>query len=181
MGGAVFVSTRDNTTHAVVEDDAKVYSGADGGFNMKAEEAMLVVNLAQSGASGGDYVLAGSVAVTNQDSDTLVQLGSTAARHGPRRAALCRRPDDERQLGGRHRRGESLGVGFSIAINEFDRKTRAVIGDPDARDRRFTRGGNYHRRHRQGRRPRQGGRRSVGFLHRGCGRRPRRRMAAVSR
>ncbi|MCB1998993.1 MAG: LEPR-XLL domain-containing protein, partial [Rhodoferax sp.] len=131
-GGAVFVSTRNNTTHAIIEDGAAVYSGADGGFNMKAEEAMLNVNLVQSGASGGDFVLAGSIATTVHHSDTLVQLGATTRVTG--RDARLYAGDLTTNVNwvGGIATGETLGIGFSIAVNEFNRKTRAIIGDPDA-------------------------------------------------
>ena len=100
---------------------------------MKAEEAILNVNLVQAGASGGDFVLAGSVATTILNSNTLVRLGSTARVTG--RDARLYAGDLATNVNwvGGIASGESLGVGFSIAVNEFDRTTRAIIGDdPDA-------------------------------------------------
>ena len=60
-----------------MQDGANVYSGSDGGFNMKAEEALFQIDLVQSGASGGKFAIAGSVAYIGQTSDTLVRLGAT--------------------------------------------------------------------------------------------------------
>lgn len=40
VGGALFVRQLTNKTHAIVADGAEIYSGADGGFNVKADEAI---------------------------------------------------------------------------------------------------------------------------------------------
>ena len=78
VGGAIFVMLLDNVTHSVVEDGAAIYSGPDGGFNMKADEAIFNLALAQAGADGGKFAIAGTVVYTEQVSDTLAQLGSGA-------------------------------------------------------------------------------------------------------
>ena len=134
MGGAFFITVQDNTTHAVVEDGAQIYSGADGGFNMKAEEAIFAINLTQAGASSGKLAIAGSVAYVGLTSDTLAQLGSGAVVTG--RDARIYAGDLESQINwvGGIAKGDNVGVGIAVAINNFDRKTRAVIGDPDTRD-----------------------------------------------
>ena len=125
-----YISVQDNTTHAIVEDGAKVYSGFDGGFNMKAEEAMFHIDLVQSGASGGKFAIAGSVAYVGQDSDTLVQLGATARVTG--RDARLYAGDLTTQVTwvGGIAKGEGLGVGISVAINDLDRTTRRSSAIP---------------------------------------------------
>src|SRR5262249_47490836 len=40
VGGAIFLMFIHNTTHSTVESGVHIYSGADGGFNMKADEAI---------------------------------------------------------------------------------------------------------------------------------------------
>ena len=101
---------------------------------MKAEEASFVVNLVQSGASGGEYVLAGSVSVSHHDSDTLALLGNTA--HVTGRNARIYAGDLATNVNwvGGVAVGESLGIGLSVAVNEINRTTRAIIGEPDAND-----------------------------------------------
>ena len=51
VGGALFVMLIDNTTHSTVEDGAQIYSGMDGTFNMKADEAIFNIDLGQAGAT----------------------------------------------------------------------------------------------------------------------------------
>jgi hypothetical protein len=134
FGGAFYISVQNNTTHAIVQDGAKIYSGFDGGFNMKAEEALFHIDLVQSGASGGKFAIAGSIAYIGQTSDTLVQVGHTAEITG--RDARLYAGDLTTQITwvGGIAKGEGLGLGISVAINNLDRKTRAVIGDPDTAD-----------------------------------------------
>ena len=81
-GGAIFISVQDNVTHAIVEDGVAIYSGGDGGFSLKAVEAQLNVNLAQSAAAGGDLAIGGSVLYSGQTSNTLARLGSSASVKG---------------------------------------------------------------------------------------------------
>ena len=134
FGGAFYISVQNNTTHAIVQDGAQIYSGFDGGFNMKAEEALFHIDLVQSGASGGKFAIAGSIAYIGQTSDTLVQIGHTAQITG--RDARLYAGDLTTQITwvGGIAKGEGLGLGISVAINNLDRKTRAVIGNPDTVD-----------------------------------------------
>jgi hypothetical protein len=53
VGGSVFVHVLDNTTHAIIEPGALVHSGAERGFNLKAEEAIFKGSFTQAGASAG--------------------------------------------------------------------------------------------------------------------------------
>ena len=131
MGGAFYVTVQNNTTHAIVEDGAKIYSGGDGGFNLKAEEAIFEINLTQAGASAGKLAIGGSVAYVGVTNDTLAQLGSEAIVTG--RDVRMSATDFESQINwvGGVAMGENVGVGIAVAINNLNRKTRAVIGDPD--------------------------------------------------
>ena len=49
---------------------------------MKAEEALLNVNLAQAWAKGGGFAIGGTLIYAGQTSDTLAQLGSEAVVTG---------------------------------------------------------------------------------------------------
>ncbi|MBW8892489.1 MAG: hypothetical protein JF617_10165, partial [Burkholderiales bacterium] len=131
-GGAIFISVQHNTTHAIIEDGAKVYSGADGGLDIKAKEAILNVNLAQSFAKGKTFAIGGTVLYAGQTSDTLAQLGSEAEVTGRNVEITADDQTTTATWAGGIAKGESVGVGISVAVNDIDRKTRAVIGDPDA-------------------------------------------------
>lgn len=131
MGGACFITVQNNTTHAIVEDEVKIYSGGDGGFNIKAAEAIFEINLTQAGASAGKLAIGGSVAYVGVTNDTLAQLGSETIVTG--RDVRISATDFESQINwvGGVAKGENVGVGIAVAINQLDRKTRSVIGDPD--------------------------------------------------
>jgi hypothetical protein len=66
LGGAIFVSLLDNTTTALVEDGVAIYSGSSGGFNMKAEEAIVYFGFSQAGAQSDTYAIGGTVAYFEQ-------------------------------------------------------------------------------------------------------------------
>jgi hypothetical protein len=127
-GGALFVGVQDNTTKAIVEDGAAVASGDDGGFNMKAEQAQLNVQMAQSAAKGGDFGIAGSVLYNGQTSHTLAQLGAAALVSGREARLYAGNLDTTVTLAGGVAKGEALGVGISVGINNVDRTTLALIG-----------------------------------------------------
>ncbi len=131
MGGAFYVTVQQNTTHAIVEDGAKVYSGGDGGFHISAGQAVFAINLTQAGASAGKLAIGGSVAYVGVTNDTLARLGSTAVVTG--RDVRVTASDFECQINwvGGVAKGENVGVGIAVAINNFHRDTRAVIGDPE--------------------------------------------------
>ena len=134
VGGPFYIFVQNNTTHAIVEDGAKIYSGSDGGFNMKAEEAIFHIDLVQSGATGGEFAIAGSVAYIGQDSDTLVRLGATRSSTGRDVRLYAGNLTTQVTWVGAIAKGKGVGVGISVAINDLDRTTHAVIGDPDAVD-----------------------------------------------
>ena len=131
-GGSIFISVADDTSHAIVEDGAWVYSGADGGFNIKAREMLLNVNLAQSYAKGGTLAIGGTVLYVGQTSDTLAQLGSQALVTGRDVRLLALDQSTVATWAGGIAKGEAVGIGISVAINNFDRTTRALIGAADA-------------------------------------------------
>ncbi|MCR9293765.1 MAG: hypothetical protein NXI32_13655, partial [bacterium] len=133
-GGAFFISQTTNTTKAIVSDESKVYSGADGGFNMKAEEAQFVINLTQAGATGGETAVGGSVAYAGHDSETLAQLGSQASVTGRDVRIYAGDLTTNANWVGGIAVGNGVGAGIAIAINDLKRKTRAVIGDPDVNE-----------------------------------------------
>ena len=113
MGGAFYVTVQNNTTHAIVEDGAKIYSGGDGGFNLKAEEAIFEINLTQAGASAGKLAIGGSVAYVGVTNDTLAQLGSEAIVTGRDVRMSATDFESRDQLGRRRRHGRKTSASES--------------------------------------------------------------------
>ncbi|KAA5541791.1 hypothetical protein FYK55_16405 [Roseiconus nitratireducens] len=134
IGGAVYVNVLTNTTNAIVKNGAKIDSGGDGGFNIKAEEAMFVVNLTQSGAKADTFALGGSVAYTKQTSDTLAKLGESAIVTGRNVRVYAGDLVTQANWVGALALADAVGAGISVAVNEVDRETYAVIGDETITD-----------------------------------------------
>jgi 6-phosphogluconolactonase (cycloisomerase 2 family) len=134
FGGALFISVLNNTTHATIADGARIYSGSDGGLNMKAEEAIFNFAFNQAGGGGGKYGIGGTVSYVEQHSDTLVQLGSSAFVSGRNARLYAGSLETLINWNGGISKGEGSGLGASVAITDIERKTRAVIGaiDPGA-------------------------------------------------
>ncbi len=142
VGGAIFISLLDNTTTALVESDAAVYSGSSGGFNMKAEEAIMSFNFSQAGADAGQYAVGGTVAYVEQDSATRAQLASGAivtGGIGADETDVAGSPvtiyagslETNINWAGAVAKGDNLGFGITVAINDIDRDTSAIIGSID--------------------------------------------------
>ncbi|KPL11372.1 hypothetical protein AMJ85_03690, partial [candidate division BRC1 bacterium SM23_51] len=142
VGGAIFISLLDNTTTALVESGVALYSGSSGGFNMKAEEAIMSFNFSQAGAKAGKYAIAGTVAYVEQDSMTRAQLASGAIITGgadPDETDVAGSPvtiyagslETNINWAGAVAKGQNLGFGITVAINDIDRETSAIIGSID--------------------------------------------------
>jgi hypothetical protein len=142
VGGAIFISLLDNTTTALVESDVALYSGSSGSFNMKAEEAIMNFNFSQAGAKAGQYAIAGTLAYVEQDSRTRAQLASGAIVTGGtdlNETDVAGSPvtiyagslETGINWAGSIAKGENLGFGITVAINDIDRDTSAIIGSLD--------------------------------------------------
>ena len=182
VGGAIFISLLDNTTTALVEGDVAVYSGSSGGFNMKAEEAIMTFSFSQAGADGGQYAVGGTVAYVEQDSTTRAQLASGAIVTGgtdPDETDVPGSPvtiyagslETNINWAGAVAKGDNLGFGITVAINDIDRDTSAIIGsiDPnvDATNGAAARNRHEHQCIRSIEGRRQSDRRSMGVYCRG--------------
>ncbi len=128
VGGALFVLLIDNTTHSTVQDGASIYSGADGTFNMKADENLFNIDLGQAGASAGTVSVGGTVMYTGQHSDTVAQLGAGANVTGREVSIYAANLETNAMWAGGVAMGTGLGVGISVAVNNIDRRTLALIG-----------------------------------------------------
>ena len=124
----------DNTTTAFVDNNVAIDSGDLGGFNMKAEEAIMNFNFSQAGASAGKYAIGGTLAKVNQESDTLAQLDSGAIVTGKSVKVYAGSLETQVNWAGGVAKGKNLGVGVSIAINDIDRSTNAIIGELEPAD-----------------------------------------------
>ena len=96
---------------------------------MKAEEALLNVNLAQAWAKGGGFAFGGTFLYAGQTSDTKAQLGSKAVVTGREARLYAGDLTTNVSWAGGIASGESLGMGISVAVNDIDRTTQALIGD----------------------------------------------------
>ena len=141
VGGAIFVKVLKNTTRAVVESGVDLYSGSQSGLNIKAEEAILAIDLVQAGAAAGTFAFGGSFSYVQQTSDTLAQLAEGSPNTGPngtRKGIEGGRIDvyagsleTQASLVGGVAKSKAIGAGIGVAINNTTRTTRAVIGEAD--------------------------------------------------
>ncbi|MGB6295658.1 MAG: DUF4347 domain-containing protein [Rivularia sp. (in: cyanobacteria)] len=131
MGGAFFLMFLDNNTNAIVENGVSIYSGAAGGFNMKAEEAIMNFNFTQAGSKAESYGIGGSFAYVNQNSNTLAQLSGGTRVEGRSANISAGSLETHINWAGGVAVGKNLGFGITVAINDIDRSTDAIIGDYD--------------------------------------------------
>ncbi|MDB5862130.1 MAG: repeat-containing protein, partial [Ramlibacter sp.] len=129
VGGAIFLEFLDNTTHAVVESGVKLYSGKQSGLNIKAEEAIMGFAFSQAGADAGKVAVGGTFSYYQQESDTLAHLQAGSEITGGRVDVYAGSLDTQINWAGGVAKSEAIGAGISVAINNMDRKTRAVIGE----------------------------------------------------
>ncbi len=129
VGGALFVLLIDNTTHSTIQDGAEVYSGMGGTFNMKADEAIFNIDLGQAGAAAGKVSVGGTVMYTGQDSDTVAQLGAGVEVTGREASIYAANLETNAMWAGGVALGSGIGAGISVAVNDIDRHTAALIGD----------------------------------------------------
>ena len=133
VGGAIFVMTTNNNTHSTVEDGSEIYSGVDGTFNMKADEAIFNIDLGQAGAKAGTVAVGGTVMYAGQTSETIAQLGSGVKVTGREASIYAASLETNIMWAGGIAKGESIGAGISVAVNDIDRTTMALIGDEETR------------------------------------------------
>ncbi|HND51825.1 MAG TPA: hypothetical protein PLV92_05495, partial [Pirellulaceae bacterium] len=129
VGGAFFLEFIDNTTKAIVEPGVDLYSGKNSGVNIKAEEAIMGFGFTQGGADAGKFGIGGSFSYVEQDSDILAQLSEGTQVTGGRVDVNAGSLETAINWAGGVAKSKSIGAGLAVAINNTDRKTRAVIGE----------------------------------------------------
>ena len=131
VGGSIFIALINNTTTSLVESGAAVFSGQSGGFNMKAEEAMFSGSFAQAGANSGSYAIGGTFSYFEQNSNNLAHLDSGAIVTGRNAVVYAGNLETQANWAGGVATGESVGAGIAVAVNQVNRRTRALIGEED--------------------------------------------------
>ena len=128
IGGAIFLQFLDNTTQARVEEGVKLYSGRESGLNVKAEEAIMGFAFSQAGASAGKLAVGGTFSYFQQDSDILAHIDGGSLIEGGRVDVYAGAMETQINWAGGVAKSEAIGAGIAVAINNTDRRTRAVIG-----------------------------------------------------
>src|SRR5262249_31973474 len=127
VGGAIFLSFLNNTTHAIVEDGVELYSGTKKGLNVKAEEAILTFAFTQAGAKAGQYGFAGSFAYMQQTSDNLALIAAGSEITGGRLDVYAGNLETNINWGGGVAKGKSPGPRAAIAVHNIHRDPQAGI------------------------------------------------------
>lgn len=129
FGGVIFLMFLTNTTKAVVEPSVSIYAGPDGGFNIKAAEDLALINLSQSGAVAGQLAVAGTFSYLQQKSDTEAQLDRGSSVVAPSATVYAGSLETTAGWSGGVAKGQAVGVGASVAINDVSRNTTSTVGD----------------------------------------------------
>lgn len=114
--------------------DARISRGA----NVRADELAVLaesdldqVTIAEAAGKAGKVSINGAFSLIDSDVSTIAQIGSGTTVNA--RDVVLQAVDDSMSVnvaGGVARAG-SVGIGFSIALNELDRNTQALIGNRD--------------------------------------------------
>ena len=131
IGGSILLVLLNNNTHAWIEPNAKIHSGPDGGLTVNAATDVLSIPLAQAGASAKKYSIGGSFTFDKQDNVTLAEIQSGVTIEGGPISVTAEDTNTRVNVVGTVVKGESLGVGVSVAVNLLNRDTQARIGAPD--------------------------------------------------
>ncbi|MES2099191.1 MAG: hypothetical protein V4569_05175, partial [Pseudomonadota bacterium] len=129
VGGAIFVQVLNNTTKAEVESGVELYSGTQSGLNVKAEEAIMGFAFSQAGANAGKLAVGGTFSYFEQNSDTLAHLDAGSTIEGGRVDVYAGTLETQINWAGGVAQSKAIGAGVAVAVNNTDRKTRAVIGE----------------------------------------------------
>ncbi len=128
IGGAALLMFINNTTVAQIEDGAEVNTGTDGDLTVNADTDITNIALAQSGASADTFAVGASFSYVDQDDTTtaLIYSGSTVDTGD----ATVSATDDSIlfNVAGGVVKGQNLGIGASVSINNISRDTQALIG-----------------------------------------------------
>ncbi|MDD3898720.1 MAG: hypothetical protein PHE82_07215, partial [Syntrophomonadaceae bacterium] len=131
IGGSILLSYVNNNATANIESGARIHAGSDGKIDVTASNQVTNIEFVQSGGQAGKFGVAGSFALDNETANVLAQVNrGTVLKAG----ALNIKANDTSShlniLGG-VMRGDGVGIGCSIGINEITRNIGAGIAQPD--------------------------------------------------
>ncbi|UCD79969.1 MAG: LEPR-XLL domain-containing protein, partial [Desulfobacterales bacterium] len=129
FGGSALVMLFDNQAIAEIQGGARVHTGAIDGLSVTAETDILSIALAQSGSKAGTFGISGTFSYTDLENLTLAQIGSGAMITGGPVTIFAHDDTMHFNLVGGVMKGNNLGIGASVGINEINRTTAAGIGN----------------------------------------------------
>ncbi len=129
VGGALFVMLIDNTTHSTVEDGAADLQRHGRHLQHEGRRGDLQHRSWPVGRDAGTVSVGGTVMYTEEVSDTIAQLGAGAEVTGREVSLYAANLGTNVMFAGGVSKGSALGAGISVAVNNFDRTTLALIGD----------------------------------------------------
>ncbi|MFO7617339.1 MAG: hypothetical protein R6V75_08800, partial [Bacteroidales bacterium] len=129
FGGSAFLLFLSNTTKAEIEGGAAVHSGTAGGLSLNAETDIFSIALAQSGAAAGTFGISGTFSYTDLQNLTFAHIGSGAVITGGPVTIFAHDNTLHFNLVGGVMKGNNVGIGASVGINDIDRTTAAGIGN----------------------------------------------------
>ncbi|HEV3078683.1 MAG TPA: hypothetical protein VGY66_02850, partial [Gemmataceae bacterium] len=135
IGATIDINVMDNTTLAQIASGAQIHIGSSGSLKVDANQTIVDVSLNQAGASAGDIGFAGTVVWNNLTSSTIAQIEdgvdvNSQAGDGVGGPVTVKATDSAVvvSLSGGVATGNRLGFDFTLAVNNFNRTTLALIG-----------------------------------------------------
>ncbi|MEH2109077.1 DUF4347 domain-containing protein [Nostoc sp.] len=129
VGGSVFVTVADNTTKAIVEDGAKIYTDNSKTFNLTADTDILSTVIAVSGGAAEEFGISATMVGNVQNNTTLAQLGSGVKVTSGELNVTARDKTDHWNFVGGIIKGNSTGIGASVGVQIINREVEALIGN----------------------------------------------------
>lgn len=127
VGGSMLGAWYANNTHAWVDRNAMI-DARD--LDVSATSDIIDVSIAVAGAKAGKYGFAGSFSSVDVDNDTLARIDDGATVDLAGKLSLL--ADDYAlavNTAGAIGRGQKLSFGASVTVNDFERRTQALIGN----------------------------------------------------
>jgi filamentous hemagglutinin family protein len=128
IGGAALLMFLNNTTVAQIDDGAKVHTGTEGDLTVNAKTDITNIALVQSGASAGTFAVGASFSYVDQDDTTTAKIDSGSIINTGEATVSAKDETILFNVAGGVVKGQNLGIGASVSINNIARNTQALIG-----------------------------------------------------
>jgi len=128
MGGSAMIQFMDNTTTALIEGGAAVYSGDNGGLEVSSSQDIYSLEFAQSGGDSGSIGISASIVWVDQTSHTIAHLDSGVAITGGPVSVQADDQSTHTSIAGSAQLAKRLGIGVAFALLNADRTTLAIAG-----------------------------------------------------